>query len=288
MAVHAVVESPAGIPLFENSSPNVTMQMFRALWAYRGFVLASVLREFNSRYRESLLGAFWSVANPLTMIVIYTVVFGQLIRPTLPGHEQTPFAFSIYLCAGVITWGLFAEMLGRLNNVFLDNGNLIKKSSFPRICLPVIVTLGALLNFAIVFLLYLAFLALIGHWPGAALWAFLPLMALQILFALGLGVFLGTLNVFFRDVAQFTGVVLQFWFWLTPIVYTFAGLGEAARQVLRFNPLRPLFAGYQSIFLDKTMPDFGSLWPLAALTLVLLVLGGLFFVRRAGEMVDEL
>lgn len=93
--------------------------MFRSLWAYRGFVWSSVLREFNGKYRESLFGAFWSVANPLSMIIVYTVIFSQLMRATLPGQEQVPFAFSIYLCAGVITWGLFAEMLARLTTTRL-------------------------------------------------------------------------------------------------------------------------------------------------------------------------
>jgi lipopolysaccharide transport system permease protein len=262
--------------------------MLRALWGYRGFVWSSVLREFNGKYRESLLGGVWSVVHPLTMIVIYTVIFGQLMHPTLPGHEQTPFAFSIYLCAGVITWGLFAEMLGRLNTVFIENGNLIKKSSFPRICLPAIVTLSSLINFAIIFALYLAFLAIIGHWPGWVLLAVLPLLALQLLFTLGLGIFLGTLNVFFRDVGQLTGVVLQFWFWLTPIVYTLPALPEGADQWLRYNPLLPLTLAYQFLFLEQRMPDFSTLLPLALLTLFFLLLGAWFFLRRVGELVDEL
>lgn len=262
--------------------------MLKALWGYRGFVLSSVLREFNSKYRESLLGAFWSVANPLAMIVIYTVIFGRLMRPTLAGHENTPFAFSIFLCAGVITWGLFAEMLGRLNNVFLDHGNLIKKANFPRICLPAIVAASALLNFAIIFTLYLVFLAVIGHWPGWALLAVIPLLALQILFALGLGIFLGTLNVFFRDVGQLTGVTLQFWFWLTPVVYTFTSLPEQARAVLQYNPLNPLILAYQTVFLDKAMPNFMVLLPLLGLTVLFLALGAYFFLARVGELVDEL
>lgn len=264
------------------------LSMLRALWAYRSFVWSSVMREFHGKYRESLLGAVWSVANPLTMIIIYTVVFGQLMRNTLPGHEQTPFAFSIYLCAGVVTWSLFAEMLSRLNNVFLEHGNLIKKSNFPRICLPVIVTVSALINFGIVFALYLAFLALIGHWAGVALLAVLPLLALQILFALGLGVFLGTLNVFFRDVGQLTGVVLQFWFWLTPIVYTLPALPPQVRSLVALNPMQPLMAAYQQIFLDKTLPAFGPLLPLLMLTAGFLLLGAYFFQARVGELVDEL
>lgn len=262
--------------------------MFKALWAYRRFIWSSVLREFNAKYRESLLGAFWSVANPLAMIVIYTVIFGQLMKPTLAGHEKTPFAFSIYLCAGVVTWTLFGEMLGRLNNVFLEHGNLIKKANFPRICLPAIVTVSALLNFAIVFALYLAFLALIGHWPGWPLLALVPLLLLQLLFTLGLGVFLGTLNVFFRDVGQLTGIVLQFWFWLTPIVYTFAALPGVARDALKYNPLLPLIEAYQTVFLDGVWPDFSALEPLLVLTVALLFLGAYFFLARVGELVDEL
>lgn len=262
--------------------------MLKALWAYRSFVWSSVLREFHGKYRESLLGAFWSVANPLAMIVIYTVVFGQLMRPKLAGQEETPFAFSIYLCAGVITWGLFAEMLGRLNGVFLENGNLIKKSNFPRICLPAIVTMSALINFGIVFSLYLVFLALIGHWPGWLLLAVVPLLVLQVLFTLGLGIFLGTLNVFFRDVGQLTGIVLQFWFWLTPIVYVFDSLPEVARNVLQYNPLQALLVTYQTLFLSQRMPDFSSLMPLAAITVFFLLLGARFFLSRVGELVDEL
>ena len=262
--------------------------MLQPLWAYRSFVYSSVLREFNARYRESLLGALWAVANPLSMIVIYTVVFGQLMRPNLPGHENTAFAFSIYLCAGVITWSLFAEMLGRLNGVFLENGNLIKKSNFPRICLPAIVAISALLNFSIVFALYLAFLALIGHWPGWPMLAIVPLLALQVLFTLGLGVFLGTLNVFFRDVSQLTAVVLQFWFWLTPIVYALEAIPRQAQNVLRYNPLQPLMAAYQRVFLERAWPLWETLLPLTLVAAGLLWLSARFFALRSGEMVDEL
>lgn len=262
--------------------------MLRALWAYRRFVWSGVLREFSARYRESLFGGFWAIANPLAMIVIYTVVFGQLMRPTLAGHQNVPFAFSIFLCAGVLTWGLFAEMLTALNSVFLVHGNLIKKANFPRICLPAIVVLSALINFSIVIGLYLVFLGIIGHWPGWPLLALIPMLALQVLFALGLGIFLGTLNVFFRDVGQLTGIVLQFWFWLTPIIYLATSLPPLAQSLLVLNPLAPLMRGYQSIFLDRQWPDWSSLLPLAAVTFVVLILGAGLFLRRVGELVDEL
>ncbi len=262
--------------------------MLRALWAYRGFIWSSVLREFHGKYRESLLGAFWSVANPLAMILIYTLVMGQLMRPTLPGYEKTPFAFPIYLCAGVITWNFFSEVVLRLNGVFIDNGNLIKKSNFPRICLPAIVMVSAFLNFAIVMVIYLIFLALVGHWPGSSLIAMLPLLLLQTGFAVGLGVLLGTLNVFFRDVGQLTGVVMQFWFWLTPIVYTLGALPEKVRPFMALNPMVGLMQGYQQILLTQSWPAWRPLWPLLALSLLLLALAAWFFTARVGELVDEL
>ena len=262
--------------------------MIRALWTYRGFVWSSVMREFHGKYRESLLGAFWSVANPLAMILIYTLVMGQLMRPTLPGYEKTPFAFPIYLCAGVITWNFFSEVVSRLNGVFIDNGNLIKKSNFPRICLPAIVVISAFLNFAIVMAIYLIFLALVGHWPGWPLLGLIPVLALQTAFAEGLGVLLGTLNVFFRDVGQLTGVVLQFWFWLTPIVYTLAALPAKARPFMEANPMTPLMQNYQQIFLTQHWPSWPPLLNLLIISLVLVVLAGWFFMARVGELVDEL
>ena len=86
--------------------------MLRALWAYRGFILGSVKREFQSKYRNSLLGAAWTVLNPLAMIVVYTVVFAKVMHARLPGVDSS-FAYSIHLCAGVLPWGMFVEIVSR-------------------------------------------------------------------------------------------------------------------------------------------------------------------------------
>jgi hypothetical protein len=141
------------------------MSMVKALWAYRGFVLGSVKREFQSKYRNSLLGAAWTVINPLAMIVVYTVIFSQVMKAKLPGMDSS-FGYSIYLCAGSLTWGLFAEIVSRGQNIFIDNANLLKKISFPRMTLPIIAVLNALVNFAIIFGLFLAFLVAAGFWLG--------------------------------------------------------------------------------------------------------------------------
>ncbi len=262
-------------------------QLLRALWAYRGFILGSVKREFQSKYRNSMLGAAWTVLNPLAMIVVYTVIFAEVMKAKLPGVDNT-FGYSIYLCAGLLTWGFFAEIVGRALNVFIDNANMLKKIAFPRMCLPVVIVLGASINFGIIFALFLAFLVISGSFPGSAILAVIPLLLILALLAIGLGVTLGVLNVFFRDVGQFFGIFLTFWFWLTPIVYAPAGVPEGIRSVLELNPMYPLMQGFQQIFVHGTTPDWARLWLVALLAVLSCVLGLYLFRRHAGEMVDEL
>lgn len=263
------------------------MGIFKALWAYRGFILGSVKREFQSKYRNSLLGAAWTILNPLAMIVVYTVIFAQVMRAKLPGVDST-FAYSIYLCAGVLTWGLFAEIAGRAQGIFLEHANLLKKLSFPRLCLPVIVVANASLNFAIVFGLFTAFLLISGNFPGWTYLALLPVLAIQVVFAIGLGISLGVLNVFFRDVGQFFGIVIQFWFWLTPVVYPASILPENVRPIIAFNPMAQLIGAYQRILVSGQWPQWETLWPSALLAMLLCALGLRLFRKHSGEMVDEL
>lgn len=263
------------------------MGMLRALWAYRGFILGSVKREFQIKYRNSLLGAAWNVINPLSMIVVYTVIFSAIMKARLPGIDST-YAFSIYLCAGVLTWGLFSEISNKATSMFVENGNLLKKLSFPRLCLPVVVVCNALLNFAIVFGIFLAFLLVTGHLPGLPLMALFPLLVLQVAFAIGLGISLGMLNVFFRDVGQFFGIFLNFWFWLTPIIYPISILPERLQGFMRFNPMYRLVAGYQEVLVYGRWPNWYSLWPVVVMAALLCAYGLYLFRRRSGEMVDEL
>jgi lipopolysaccharide transport system permease protein len=263
------------------------MTMLKALWAYRAFILGSVKREFQSKYSNSLLGAAWTVINPLSMIVVYTVIFAEVMRAKLPGVDKT-FAYSIYLCAGILTWGLMTEIIGRAQNTFIDNANLLKKLSFPRLCLPVIVVANAGLNFAIIFTLFSAFLLISGNFPGWPFLALIPLLAILVFFAIGLGVTLGVLNVFFRDVGQFFSIFLSFWFWLTPIVYSPSILPEALRPYMAWNPIASLITAFHDVLVAGHWPQWETLWPVSTLAVAFCMLGLRLFRRRAGEMVDEL
>ena len=263
------------------------LDILKPIWQYRGFIFGSIKREFQSKYRNSLLGAAWTIVNPLAMIVVYTVIFAQVMKARLPGVDNT-FAYSIYLCAGVLTWGLFAEIVGRAQNTFIENANLLKKLSFPRLCLPVIVVANAGLNFVIIFGLFTLFLILSGNFPGLTFLAVFPLLFVLVLFAIGLGITLGVLNVFFRDVGQFFGIFLNFWFWLTPIVYNVSILNERLRALLAWNPMAPLVGAFQGILVSSKWPQWQSLWLVTLLGILLCIIGMGLFRRHVGEIVDEL
>lgn len=259
----------------------------RAAWRYRGFIAASVKREFTSRYLGTQLGFFWAVAQPLTLILIYTLVFAEIMKPALPGHASR-FAYSIYLTAGVITWTLFGDLLARTVGIFVHNAHLLKKVSVPKITLPAIASLSSLVNFGIAMALFLAFMAFSGNWPGVVVLGVVPVIAVLLVFAVGLGLLLATVNVFYRDVEQSVTIVIQFWFWLTPIVYPAAALPESIRRLLAWNPMWPIVGAVQDIFLEARWPVWSSLaWP-AILALAFLALAYRVFMRLSDELVDEL
>ncbi|PXF31827.1 ABC transporter [Pokkaliibacter plantistimulans] len=261
--------------------------MLLTVWKYREFIIGSVKREFQARYRNSILGMAWTVLNPLSMIVVYTVIFSHVMKNKLAGVENE-FGYSIYLCAGVLTWGLFSETVNRIQDVFINNGNLIKKVNFPKLCLPVTSIMISLLNFGIIFTLFTLFLVATGNFPGVNyIWLF-PVLLIQILFSLGLGVVLGVLNVFFRDVGQFFGIFLQLWFWATPIVYPESILPEWFKPVMGLNPMADLIAAYHTILIEHTVPGLESLVYVIVLTILVCALAVRIFKKHSADMVDEL
>lgn len=262
----------------------------RDIFRFRSFIIGSIRRDIQSQYQGSLLGGTWVILQPLAMIAIYTLVFSNVMRSRLPGIDAA-YGYSIYLCAGVLTWGYFSEGLTRLQGVFIANSNLLKKAAFPRICLPLIAIGTASFNFFIIFTLFLLFLLFSGNWPGWTLLALLAPLIVQIILTTGVGILAATLNVFFRDIGQLVNVGLLFWFWLTPIVYPISVLPDWTQGWLWLNPFSILMHHYQQILLMGQLPDalaWQRLALLAVFAVLLLAWGWKVYRVRAPEMADEL
>lgn len=258
-----------------------------SLWAFRHFIISSIKAEFRGRFARSKMGALWMILNPLAQASIYAIVLSEVLAAKLP-HVDSKTAYAVYLMAGTAAWGLFSEILTRCTTVFIDYANTLKKIAFPRLCLPLIVAGSALVNH----LLLLAAIAVIylclGH-PINSAWLILPVgMLLIILFAFGLGIILGLLNVFSRDVGQVLSIVLQLWFWLTPVVYTVDTLPARFRYLLELNPMTALVSIYQNALLRGEAPQWTQLLTPLMIGVGLFLFSFWIFRRASADLVDAL
>lgn len=262
-------------------------EMLFAIWRYRHFIVSSIKNDLRSRFSRSKLGAAWMILQPLAQVAIYALVLSRVLAAKLPGIDNR-YAYVIYLMAGMTAWSLFSELLSRSVNMFVDNGSLMKKIMFPRVCLPIIVAGSALVNNVLLLAAAIGVFLLVGHMPTFA-FVWLPLLFLvNIVFSLGLGLLLGVINVFVRDVAQVMTVVLQLWFWLTPVVYMPTIVPDRLKIALQLNPMYHIVISFQDVMLYGKAPDFKGLIVVGLFGLVLLGLSLLMFRRAAPEMVDVL
>lgn len=261
--------------------------MLSAAWRYRFFIFSSIRTELRTKFVRSRLGGLWMILNPLSQVLIFAFVLSAVLSAKLPGIDNK-YAYAIYLMSGTLGWSLFSEIVTRCLTLFIDNSNILKKLAFPKIALPLIVTGGAVVNNVLLFAAILAIFGVLGHVPGLAL-VWLPLlMAITIAFSLGLGLALGVLNVFMRDVGQVVPVIMQFLYWFTPVVYMANIIPQQYRGWLVFNPLIPIITGYQEVMLYNRAPAWQALGNTAIVALVLLVLALVLFRKASQEMVDQL
>lgn len=259
----------------------------RAAWQYRNFILASIKSELKGRFASSRLGALWHILHPLAMALIYSLVLAQVLGARLPGVEGTS-AYAVYLVAGIASWGLFTEIVNRCLGVFIHSSETLKKISFPRIALPLIVFGNALVNHLLL-LVSASFIFLILGFPPTIYWLALPVgLLLAAILGFGLGIFLGVLNVFIRDVGQFISIALQLWFWLTPIVYPINILGEQMQRLVQFNPMTPVVMVYQNALIFQKWPDFSLLVAPGLLAVCFVAVSLVVFQRASAEIVDAL
>ena len=261
--------------------------MLLAVWAYRYFIFSSVKTEFKARFARSKLGALWMILHPLAQVLVYALILSQIMTAKLPG-VATQYAYPVYILSGMVGWTLFSEILTKSLNVFISNGNLLKKVAFPKLALPLITLGSALVNFMVFLVMMFIVFGFLGHLPYHAL-MWLPLLVLiTVALAIGIGLFLGTLNVFIRDVGQFMEVVINFWFWLTPIVYMMSIVPEKYHGLFMLNPMTGLIMGYQNVLLYDKAPNLSLLIYPTIFSLCGLCLAMVIFYKAKEEMADVL
>ncbi len=263
----------------------------KELIRYRELVRSFIVRDLKVRYKNSFLGFAWSLLNPLGMMIIFTVVFTIM----LPYGKVEKFPVFV-LCA-LLPWNFFsASVIGSINSI-ISNADLVKKVYFPREVLPLSVVLSNCANFI---LALVVLFAMIGVFQiRLTLWALLlPLvMLIQVIFTVGVALFLSTLNVFYRDTQVIMEVVMLAWFFLTPIFYpitilpqryTLLGITlDVQRLAYILNPMASLIASYRVILYHGAPPALDFFSRTAVTAIAVLVAGYLFFARYSKIFAEE-
>jgi lipopolysaccharide transport system permease protein len=257
----------------------------QSIWINRGLLRSMIRRDIMARYRGSFGDIFWTVLNPVLLMVTYFFVFGIVLESRF-GPDGSRTGFALYFLAGMLPWLPFAEAAGRAPNSMIEHRNFIKKLVFPVEILPVTQSIAALVTQAFALAVFLIGLFIIrGDFPTHVVW--LPLLLIpQILFTLGTAWFLSALGVFVRDLGQVIGFLLTLWFFITPICYPEQSLPKDIAPILMKNPIYVLVRGYRDLLLDNRVPAWDATWKLWSLALVVFFAGHAWFHKLRKSFAD--
>jgi ABC-type polysaccharide/polyol phosphate export permease len=250
-------------------------------YSHRELIRNLVVKDLKLKYRGSILGFMWSLANPLLLILVYSFVFGQILRGGPPN-------FAYFIMIGILPWNFFAQSLMMSTGSIVDNGTLIRKVALPMEVFPLATVLFNFAQFVLALLVFFPMTFLFFKVPLSLSWlGFLPVLALQVLFTLGCCFVVSTATVFYRDIRHFTEILLMLLFWLTPIIYDFRSVPASLRSVLYLNPLTYFVLAYQDALYRNRFPAAENLGILLILSALAFLVGYGFFVMRKSRFAEE-
>lgn len=273
------------------------MSRFEQIWAYRFLLSNLVLRDLKLRYKNSVLGFLWSLVNPMLLMLVFTVVFTVML-PNLSVPK-----YPVFVMCGVLPWNFFSTAVMSSIHAVPQNGHLIKKVYFPLEILPLSTVLSNFVNFCLAFIV-LFVMVLVFRVPVRPAILLLPvIMLVQLLFTSGVSMFLATLNVFYRDTGVIMEVLMQAWFFLTPVFYPLEMLPEwgmvlgvelpIRRLLYILNPMASIIASYRSVLYGSTVaviphaPGWDFLLRTAVTTAIVFVIGMAVFSRQSHRFAEE-
>lgn len=251
------------------------------VWAYRELWFTLVMRDIQILYKQAALGAAWAVIQPVFAVVVFTVVFGNFAKIPSDGIPYPIFAF-----AAVLPWTYFAEATRRASTGLVDDADLIRKVYFPRLIMPLAKVTAPLLDFCIAFCVLLVLMAFYGVMPSFKLLAIIPLILLASLLALSIGLWLGPINVRFRDIKHTVPFMLQIGMYASPIVYPLSQVPAEWKTLYSLNPMVGVIEGFRWAVFDRGALDIAALGISLCVILAALVTGMIYFKKMERSFAD--
>lgn len=255
--------------------------MITETWRRRALVLSFVRRQYQLRYRQSLAGFSWAIIPPLASLFVATVVFDKVI-----GVDTGDVPYPLFALAGLVPWSFFGSMLSTGVPSVAGQQMMITRLAFPRATIPIAAVGGAIIDLGLTFALLFAYTIITGYGIGiTALW--IPvLLTIELAFAIGI-IFLGSaLNVFARDIRLAVPLAVQFWLFLTPVMYPLETVPPNLRAWYLANPMTGLIESFRTVLIDKSGPDLELLVPSLIGAVAALVVGGWYFAAIEHRFAD--
>ncbi|WP_372594278.1 ABC transporter permease [Actinotalea sp.] len=278
-----------------------TIQSVRDIWAHRELLDLLVRREIKARYKDSILGFFWSLAKPLALLLVYYVAIGKFLgAERVPGREGGIPEFAIFIFTGLTAWQLFSDIILGGTGSIVANAGLIKKVYVPREVFPLSVLGSSLFNFTIQLGILVTATVVSGAFPLGQRWLYLPLaLAVLIVFASALALLLSAVNVYLRDVQYLVEIVIMILFWGSPIVYSWGLVhtrleGSLLDTLYLMNPMTLVVVAFQRVFWvggdGEATPDSLTIRLLVTLgiSMLLLWVSQRIFARLQSNFAQEL
>jgi len=266
----------ASRPIIIQPTRGLASLQLGAVWEYRELLYFLVWRDVKVRYKQTALGVAWVILQPLISMVVFSLLFGQLLK--VPSGEVP---YPIFAYAALLPWNYFAASLTRSSTSLVGSAHLITKVYFPRLVIPISGVLSGLVDFAVAFLVLVGLMIYYGIAPTWAVVWLPAFLLLALATALGVGMWLSALNVRYRDVNYLVPFLVQVWMYLTPVVYGTTLIPERFRFLLALNPMTGVVEGFRWALLGRRLAEARAPGPLLAvsvgISLVILVSGAIFF-----------
>lgn len=268
----------------------------------RELLLNLVLREVRGQYKRTIFGQLWSLANPLASVVVYTIVFGFVLRVTPePGNPSGLNVFPVWLLCGLLPWIFFSNVVQQGMGSILNNAGLVQKVYFPRVVLPASYIGSIGYNWLIEMGVLIVIVLVAGGNPIPWIPALLLLMLLLALFSFGVILALSIANVYFRDTQYLVGILLQLLMYMTPIIYPISlvktqseqiggllGTNVTLYDIYIINPMASFVEAFRNVLYDNRFPDNDVLLMISISTVIALVIGGLIFRKNETRLAEAL
>jgi lipopolysaccharide transport system permease protein len=251
------------------------------LWAYRELLYFLIWRDVKVRYKQTALGAAWAIIQPVSTMVVFSLFFGKLAKMPSDGIPYPIFSF-----AALVPWTFFSTGLAQSSNSLVASAKLITKVYFPRLVIPLATVLAGVVDFVLALLVLLAMMFYYQIVPTInVLW--LPLfLLLAVVTSLGVGLWLSSLNVKYRDVRYVVPFLTQFWLFATPIAYPSSLLQEPWRTIYGLNPMVGVVEGFRWALLGSRISAWSIVLVSALAALFVLITGAFYFRRMEKNFAD--